>query len=157
MTKNMYIKQTHRVLAGVLALGIAGAATVTAQSGGDYADLDLREAHVLDVTFTHQGGNQYRFDVTLIHDDAGEAGYADWWQVETRSGEPLGRRTLLHAHGSRPFTRSETITIPDGVTEVVVRGRDQTHEYGGTAMIVNLSTGEMEAVDQGPEPTDFSR
>ena len=157
----MYIKRMNRILLsvlfGVLVLSVAGVATVSAQSAGDYSDLDLREAHVLDVAFSHQGGQQYRFDVTLIHDDAGEAGFADWWQVETRSGERLGRRVLLHAHGTRPFTRSETITIPDGVTEVVVRGRDQTHEYGGTAMIVNVTTGEMEAVDQGPEPLDFSR
>jgi hypothetical protein len=118
-------------------------------------ELDLREANVTAVSFSGNGGT-YRFDVTLIHDDAGESGYANWWQVETLAGEQLGRRTLLHPHGTREFTRSEMIRIPSGVEEVVVRGHDQTHGYGGQAMIVNLRTGETEAVRQGPEPRDFS-
>lgn len=120
-----------------------------------YDDLDLREAHVLDVAFT-KTGDSYRFDVTLIHDDDGEAGYADWWQVERLDGTRLGRRTLLHAHGTRPFTRSETVSIPASVDAVVVRGHDQTHGYGGTAMIVDLRTGRTESVDQGAEADDFT-
>jgi hypothetical protein len=118
-------------------------------------ELDLREANVVDVSLSPSGGS-YRFDVTLYHDDDGEDGYADWWQVETLDGERLGRRTLLHAHSTAPFTRSETISIPDGTTHVVVRGHDQTHGYGGQAMVVNVDTGETETVRQGPEPRDFS-
>lgn len=124
---------------------------VAAESG----ELDLREANVTAVSF-RKTGDTYRFDVTLIHDDEGESGYANWWQVETLSGEQLGRRTLLHPHGTREFTRSEMIRVPADIEEVVVRGHDQTHGYGGQAMIVNLRRGESEAVRQGPEPTDFS-
>jgi hypothetical protein len=113
--------------------------------------LDLREANVVGVAVEAQGDGQYRFDVTLIHDDAGEDGYANWWQVETTDGERLGRRELLHAHGTREFTRSETIGVPEGVTRVVVRGHDQTHGYGGQAMVVDLETGETRAVRQGEE------
>lgn len=128
--------------------------TIQGQGSG-YDDLDLREAHVLEVDFTGTGGS-YRFDVTLIHDDDGESGYADWWQVETLDGTQLGRRTLLHAHGSRPFTRSESISIPTSIDVVVVRGHDQNHGYGGTAMVVDLRTGKTRAIDQGAEPDDFT-
>lgn len=121
----------------------------------NHADLDLREANVVGVTIERTEG-EYRFAVSLIHDDDGEEGYANWWQVETRSGEQLGRRELLHAHGTQEFTRSATVSVPEGVSDVVVRGHDQTHGYGGQAMIVTLETGETEAVKQGPEPQSFS-
>jgi hypothetical protein len=118
-------------------------------------ELDLREANVVEVAFSRSGGS-YRFDVTLYHDDDGEDGYANWWQVETLDGRQLGRRELLHAHSTAPFTRSETVSIPEGTTYVVVRGHDQTHGYGGRAVVVNVDTGETEAIRQGPEPRDLS-
>ena len=118
-------------------------------------DLDLREANVTAVSLDCDGG-ECRFDVTLYHDDDGEDGYANWWQVETRDGERLGRRDLLHAHGTRAFTRSATVPIPDGVREVVVRGHDRTHGYGGQAMIVNVETDETTAVRQGSDPDSFA-
>jgi hypothetical protein len=112
--------------------------------------LDLREANVVGVTVDRRDGG-VRFDVTLYHDDDGEDGYANWWQVETLAGERLGRRELAHPHGTREFTRSETVSIPSGTTCVVVRGHDQTHGYGGQAMVVNVETGATEAVSQGGE------
>jgi len=127
-------------------------------SGDD--ELDLREANVVGVELAGGGGStgdgSVRFDVTLYHDDDGESGYADWWQVETLDGARLGRRELLHAHSTAPFTRSETVSIPDGTTHVVVRGHDQTHGYGGQAMVVRVDSGETERVRQGPEPRSFS-
>jgi hypothetical protein len=124
-------------------------------------ELDLREANVVGVELAggdggSTGGGSVRFDVTLYHDDDGESGYADWWQVETLDGDRLGRRELLHAHSTAPFTRSETVSIPDGTTHVVVRGHDQTHGYGGQAMVVGVDSGETERVRQGPEPRSFS-
>nr|WP_225316389.1 MULTISPECIES: hypothetical protein [Haloferax] len=136
--------------------------TTTATDGGatdgdgdDEGDLDLREANVMAVTF-EQSGDDYRFSVTLLHDDDGEDGYANWWVVESLDGTELGKRELLHAHGTQEFTRSATISIPDGTTCVVVRGHDQTHGYGGQAMLVNLETGETRAERQGPEPQSFA-
>ncbi|WP_336359503.1 hypothetical protein [Haladaptatus sp. ZSTT2] len=123
--------------------------TTTAEQMTTEIDLDLREANVMAVAFEKTGETSYRFDVTLLHDDDGEEGYANWWQVETLDGEQLGRRELLHAHGTQEFTRSGTIDIPAGVSRVVVRGHDQIHGYGGQAMIVTLDTGETEAVQQG--------
>ncbi len=123
--------------------------------GGSSGDLDLREANVTAVEFEQLDGGRYRFSVTLIHDDDGEPGYANWWQVETMDGRRLGRRELLHGHGTREFTRSEIIDIPEGTTRVVVRGHDQVHEYGGQVMIIDLESGEIETVRQGSEPDRF--
>ncbi|WP_332899273.1 hypothetical protein [Haladaptatus sp. CMSO5] len=67
----------------------------------------------------------------------------------------MGRRELLHAHGTQEFTRSGPIEIPAGVSRVVARGHDQIHGYGGQAMIVTLETGETEAVQQGAELQPF--
>jgi hypothetical protein len=114
-------------------------------------ELDLREANVVDVSFEADDGT-YRFDVTLIHDDDGEDGYANWWQVEDVDGNRLGRRELLHPHGTREFTRSATMSVPEGVTCVVVRGHDQTHGYGGSVVLANLDTAETVVVYQGPDP-----
>ena len=113
------------------------------------SELDLREANVVGVELTDESGGDYRFDVTLYHDDDGEDGYANWWQVETLAGDRLDRRELRHAHSTAPFTRSETITVPDDVGCVVVRGHDQTHEYGGQAMTVAVPSGVTRAIQQG--------
>jgi hypothetical protein len=123
--------------------------------GDDDGDLDLREANVTGVAVSPDGDG-YRFDVTLYHDDEGEDGYANWWQVETLDGERLGRRDLAHPHGTREFTRSTTVAVPDGAACVVVRGHDQTHGYGGRAMLVTVDGGATRAVDQGPEPDAFA-
>ncbi|MDG5778441.1 hypothetical protein VB773_02525 [Haloarculaceae archaeon H-GB2-1] len=112
--------------------------------------LDLREANVTGVE-VERTDSAVRFDVTLYHDDDGEDGYANYWVVEDLDGSLLGTRKLTHAHGTREFTRSKTISIPDDVTCVVVRGHDQTHQYGGQAMTVNLETGETRGVQQGTE------
>ena len=116
----------------------------------DESPLDLREANVVGVSFEGQAGS-YTFDVTLHHDDAGEDGYANWWQIERLDGTRLGRRELLPAHSQQPFTRSGPIAIPEDVTCVVVRGHDQTHGYGGRVLLVNLDTAATRTIDQGPD------
>ncbi|MGM0590301.1 MAG: hypothetical protein ACQETI_01510 [Halobacteriota archaeon] len=135
-----------------------GEQTGAPTDGGETTDdeLDLREANVVDVAFEAQDDGEYRFDVTLHHDDDGEDGYANWWQVETLDGERLGRRELLHAHSAQPFTRLETISVPTDTHCVVVRGHDQTHEYGGQAVVVNFETGATTPVRQGPDPRGFA-
>jgi hypothetical protein len=117
--------------------------------------LDLREANVTGVSVSGTE-ETVEFDVTLYHDDDGEEGYANWWQVERLDGTRLGRRDLLHAHGTREFTRSAAVEVPGDVTCVVVRGHDQTHGYGGRAALVNLESGATRVVEQGPEPRSFA-
>ncbi len=114
-------------------------------------ELDLREANVVAVALEGDGGS-YTFDVTLHHDDDGEDGYANWWQVERLDGTRLGRRELLHPHSQQPFTRSATIEISDGVSCVAVRGHDEIHGYGGRMMVANLGSGETRAIEQGADP-----
>lgn len=105
-------------------------------------DLDLQEANVLEVGFEALGDGRYRFDVTLLHDDDGEApSYADRWEVWDTAGNMLGERVLTHSHGTQPFTRSATIEIPEGVTTVLVRGHDMQHGHGGQSLEVNLVSG----------------
>ena len=116
-------------------------------------DLDLSEANVLAVA---DDAAQARFDVTLIHADDDEPGYADAWQVETLDGTLLGRRELTHAHGNAAFTRSHFISIPAGIRYVVVRAHDQTHGFGGQAIVLDLNSGEQDKVQQGAQPMDFS-
>ena len=122
----------------------------TAIAEGD-PPLDLREANVVSVA-VDDSGSATEFIVELHHDDAGEEGYADWWQVETLDGTQLGRRYLTHPHeNEQPFERDETIEIPDDVICVVVRGHDQTHGYGGRTVVVNLDSGGQNAIQQGSE------
>ena len=107
--------ETDRTRRAVLTAGVAAVATLAGCDGGSGHDsqpsepgttppteptttalaptdgterpaLDLREANVTGVAVTNSGGQDYRFDVTLYHDDDGEDGYADWWQVETLAG-----------------------------------------------------------------------
>ncbi|MHA2091309.1 MAG: hypothetical protein ACW98K_10650 [Candidatus Kariarchaeaceae archaeon] len=136
------------MLLGILFLSIPSATIAD--------ELDLKEANVMSVSVTDLGEGQYDFSVTLYHDDDGEAGYADHWQVEQLDGTLLGRRVLTHAHGTVEFTRSGVITIPTGTELVIVRGHDSTHGYGGRAMVVNMGTQEQSMVNQGSEPSDFS-
>ncbi|NHN40681.1 hypothetical protein G9C85_03395 [Halorubellus sp. JP-L1] len=130
----------------------------TADGGGTRtkADLDLQEANVTGVEIEEQGGGEILFSVTLYHDDDGEDGYANWWTVETLDGEELGRRELLHEHGTGEFTREQTISVPDDVDCVVVRGHDQMHDYGGQAAIVSVPSGETRFVDQGQKRKSFA-
>lgn len=129
--------------------------TTTTRSTNSQTDLDLREANVVDVTYESADDDVFQFDVTLFHDDDGEDGYADWWQIETLDRTQLGRRSLLHAHGTQPFTRSSSINIPSEVNCVVVRGHDQTHGYGGQVYLVNLENETNRPVEQGSEPETF--
>lgn len=117
--------------------------TMAPEANETTPDLDLRYANVTGVTMEPLGGNEYRFSVTLQHDDEGEApNFANAWQVEDLEGNVLGRRELLHSHGNQPFTRSTTIVIPEEVDTVIVRGHDMTHGFGGQVMEVDLRSGE---------------
>ena len=128
-----------------------------AGTGGESAaELDRREANVVEVAFAASSDGRYEVDVTLDHDDAGEDGYANWWQVESLDGTRHGRRDLAHPHANQPFTRSATVEVPADVTCVVVRGHDQTHGYGGQAAVVNIDAGTDRLVIQGSEPQEFA-
>jgi hypothetical protein len=136
--------------------------TLTDTGGGETGsspgttDLDLREANVTAVDLDRGEGRTFDVAVTLIHDDDGEDGYANWWQVETLVGERLGRRGLAHPHGTRAFTRSNRIDIPQEVACVVVRAHDETHGYGGQALLADVASGATTTRHQGSDHIAFS-
>ncbi len=78
------------------------------------------EVHATEVERIGMG---WRIDVTVNHPDSGWQHYIDYWIVETRAGEEIGRRKLLHPHTQeQPFTRSiPNLVVPDGVHKVYIR------------------------------------
>lgn len=155
MTKLLAKLSASAALAVLLVLlllpGCRQAPPVPARHQGE---LDLREANVTHVAVS-SNGTAHDFDVTLYHDDDGEDGYANWWQIESPDGERLGRRVLRHPHGTAPFTRSETVSIPEGMSAVIVRGHDQTHGYGGLVAVVKRTAPDtIRYLQQGAEPKD---
>ena len=108
-----------------------GTETDDSTDRADDAALDRREANVVGVDVTNDDTG-YSFDVTLHHDDEGEDGYADWWQVERLDGTRLGRRDLRHPHAQQPFTRSDSYDLPADVACVTVRGHDQAVRCSST-------------------------
>jgi len=109
---------------------IAGWMAFTSASAG--------EADVVDVIV--ECHPECDFHVTLKHADEGWKHYANKWDVVSPDGKVLGTRVLYHPHvQEQPFTRSlSDIEIPDGITEVIVRGHDLLHQYGGKEIKVKL-------------------
>lgn len=99
------------------------------------------EVDVEAVSFKAAADGSYRFDVTLKHADAGWDHYADRWEVLTPAGKIIATRTLYHPHiDEQPFTRSLSgVKIPGSIRQVVVRGHDSVHGYGGDEKRVDLS------------------
>lgn len=79
----------------------------------------------------NQSGSSWRFDVTLKHADSGWDHYADGWEILTPDGASLGLRVLVHPHETeQPFTRSlGGIVIPEGLSEVIIRARDNVEGW----------------------------
>jgi len=98
------------------------------------------EVDVKAVSFSQAPDGSYRFEVTLQHADAGLDHYADRWEVLTPDGNIIATRTLYHPHvNEQPFTRGLSgVKLPEGVRQVVVRGHDSVHGYGGRERRVEL-------------------
>jgi hypothetical protein len=98
------------------------------------------EAEVLEVDVACNSSLLCRFDVTVTHADQGWKHYANRWEILSPDGEILATRVLAHPHDDeQPFTRSLTnVSIPDGLSEVIVRAHDLMHEYGGAELVVQL-------------------
>ncbi len=98
------------------------------------------EADVVDVRVSKSGESTYRFDVTVLHQDAGWEHYANKWDVLDDKGEILGTRILHHPHvNEQPFTRTLSgVEVPQGVEKVTIRAHDSVHKYGGKVATVQL-------------------
>ena len=99
------------------------------------------EVDVTNVTIKQESADGYQFSVTLRHNDTGWDQYADRWEIIGPKGTVLATRALAHPHvNEQPFTRSLSgVKIPDAVTQVVVRGHDSVHGYGGEEQRIDLS------------------
>lgn len=98
-------------LALALALAIAGCA----------APAIAADPEILDVQVSKSEGT-HRVAVTLAHPDTGWDHYADGWEVLDAEGNRLGYRLLRHPHvNEQPFTRSLSLELPDGTSEVFLR------------------------------------
>ena len=96
----------------------------------DYPDVETAELR--------PAGDTYDMTVTISSAYDSPERYADGWRVLTDDGEVLGEHELTHDHANeQPFTRTQSgLRIPDGVSEVVVEGRDSVNGYGGTTVRV---------------------
>jgi len=103
------------------------------------ADSFAGQVDVIDVDIISQGDNQYRFDVTLQHNDTGWQHYTNRWEILDSGGNILATRTLHHPHvEEQPFTRSLTATMPEHIKTIIIRGHDSVHQYEGREMKVSL-------------------
>ncbi len=132
MIRRRFLAQSAAPGAGMLAGALLVAvAFITAAAAG--------EADVVAVEFSCNDNRICRFNVTVAHADDGWEHYANKWEVLTPEGELLGTRELLHPHvDEQPFTRSLSVSIPQGFSAVVVRAHDLVHGYGGAEMTVQL-------------------
>lgn len=93
------------------------------------------EADVVDGTITALGGGRYQINATVAHADTGWDHYANRWDVLAPDGTLLGTRELAHPHvNEQPFTRSVTLSIPEGVTTITLRANDSVHGLGGKTL-----------------------
>lgn len=97
---------------------------------------------VIEVKIQQTGDRVFSFDVTMTSPYDTAEHYADGWRVKGPDGTVYGEMTLGHDHASeQPFTRSQTgVKIQDGVTSVVVEGRDIDNGYGGATVTMELPT-----------------
>lgn len=97
------------------------------------------EADVVGAKITSLGDNRYRIDTTVLHADSGWDHYANRWDVLTLEGVLLGSRELAHPHEhEQPFTRSLTLTLPEGTSVVILRANDSVHGLGGKIFELNV-------------------
>lgn len=126
-----------------LAIAIVLLPTLLSPASAGEADAD-----VIEVRATDRGAAGWTFHVTVAHPDTGWDDYCNGWDVVTDDGVVLKAdpsdpftRLLFHPHETeQPFTRSQGgLTIPDGVTRLVVRAHDIVDGFGGKEVEIDLS------------------
>jgi hypothetical protein len=129
------MKRFNVFFAFVIMLGYT--ANTAAQSNGSALQ---KHPDVIDVRVKPNGTNRFDFDVTVSSTYDTAHRYADAFRVTGVDGQVYGERVLLHDHASeQPFTRDlYGVTIPAGIRQIVVQGRDQKYGYGGRSMQVTL-------------------
>ncbi|MBL4690606.1 MAG: hypothetical protein JKY68_03965 [Rhodospirillales bacterium] len=98
------------------------------------------KASVVDAMATDNGNDSYSFTASVAHADTGWKHYADKFEILAPGGKVLGTRVLYHPHvDEQPFTRGlGGVTIPPGLTHVIVRAWDNVHKAGEETFSVKL-------------------
>ncbi|MEJ2143401.1 MAG: hypothetical protein P8Y24_13835 [Gammaproteobacteria bacterium] len=98
------------------------------------------EVEIVHTRFEKESAGSWHVSTTLKHADSGWSHYADAWRVVDENGKELGTRTLFHPHeNEQPFTRSDTVQIPDGITIVYVEAHDKVHGWSKQRVRVDLT------------------
>ncbi len=128
------------LLLGTLVLSGCSDAAPAERPTQDSEQSEQQFPDVLDVAVERAEDGTFTFDVTMSSPYDTPERYADGWRILGPDDEVLGEMTLTHDHASeQPFTRSQSgVEIPDGVTSVVVEGRDLANGYGGGTQSVEL-------------------
>lgn len=112
----------------------ADATSITAGAG------EQRFPDVVAATAQRQPDGTWMFSATLSSPYDTPDRYADAWRVLGPDGTALAIRELTHDHqNEQPFTRTlDGVVVPDGVSSVVVEGRDLQYGWGGATVSVAL-------------------
>ncbi|PSP15278.1 hypothetical protein BRC62_07945 [Halobacteriales archaeon QH_10_67_13] len=86
--------------------------------------------------------------------DLAEANVVDV-AIEPAGPEDAYEFAVTLPHARQPFTRSATIEV-GSASCVVVRGHDQTHGFGGRAVLFDLDSEAAESIAQGTAPRPFN-
>lgn len=131
------------LLLGALVLTGCSEPAPTEQQTQNSGQSDQQFPDVVEVVAERAEDGTFTFDVTMSSPYDTPERYADGWRILGPDEEVLGEMTLDHDHAAeQPFTRTQTgVEIPDGVTSVVVEGRDLENGYGGGTQTVDLPAG----------------
>lgn len=114
---------------------VIAAAGMTCGDTTPEATLEAAQAHpdVIEAVAMPDGEGTFTFEVTLSSRYDSNERYADAWRIKGEDGRVFGVRELTHPHANeQPFTRSlRGVEIPDGVSVVIVEGRDLINGWGG--------------------------
>ncbi len=98
---------------------------------------------VIEAQLTPSGDGTYDVAATVSSPYDTPERYADAWRVLAPDGTVLGVRELAHDHqNEQPFTRQLAgVTIPAGVEQVTIEGRDQVSGWGGGTVTIPVPEG----------------
>lgn len=128
-------------IALVAGCSTAPPATSAAAPASDAAAVsDQRFPDIVDVVVTG-AASTFSFAVTVSSPYDTPERYADAFRVRGADGTEYGVTELTHDHATeQPFTRTLSgVTLPAGVTSVVVEGRDRANGWGGGTRTVDLT------------------
>lgn len=133
------------VLLALIVLGACGADDERTPAGGSPSSDEAEQQFpdVVGIEITPLSGRDFDVAVTLSSPYDTPGRYADAWRVLDADGNELGVRELAHDHATeQPFTRQQTVTIPDGIETVTVEGRDLANGYGGKTAAAEVPAAE---------------